>query len=64
MFRQAVYNINFEYKQAKTDEQIVFSNEYLKRVQSPYNDAVVISAIVAIIIDSGSFANTLFYDAF
>lgn len=49
---------------------VTFSNEDIKEVQTPYNDAVVVSIMVAkhdikrILVDNESFANILIYDAF
>lgn len=51
-------------------KQIVFSDDDLRGVKTPYNDVVVITVVIAnfkahkIMIDSGSIANVLFYDMF
>ena len=52
------------------EESITFTEEDAREIQFPHNDAVVVSLNIAdydvchILVDSGSLANILFYDAF
>lgn len=65
-----MHDIILETKRAKTSKPIVFSDNDLKRVKTPYDDAIVITTIIVnfkvhkIMIDSGSVADVLFYDTF
>lgn len=44
---RAVYNINSEHKRVGTYKQIIFSYEDLRGIQSPHDDVVLISVVVA-----------------
>ncbi len=57
-------------KHPRTSEAISFSNEDLEGVETPHDDAVVISMIVnkfdvkRVLVDNGSLTNVLYYDAY
>ncbi|XP_043717769.1 uncharacterized protein LOC122665683 [Telopea speciosissima] len=57
-------------KRRRTDHCITFSNKDLVDIQSPHDDALVIKMIIAnctvarILVDNGSSADILYYDAF
>ena len=57
-------------KHQRTDNDIVFTEADLRGVQTPHNDAVIISMTMAnydvkrCLIDNGSFADVIFYDCF
>ncbi|XP_038982240.1 uncharacterized protein LOC120110758 [Phoenix dactylifera] len=57
-------------KRPRTSEVISFSNEDLKGVETPHDDAVVISMVVnkfdvkCVLLDNGSSANILYFDAY
>lgn len=42
----ATHIINFEFKRPKIKEQIIFLNEDLRGVKTPYNDIVVIALVI------------------
>ena len=57
-------------KRQRIDNTIFFSNDDVKRVQTPHNETVVISMTIAkydvkrILVDNGSSTDILFYDSF
>lgn len=65
-----VHNISLETKKAKTGEPIVFSDDDLKEINTPYDDVIVITVIIEnfevhkMMIKSGSATNVLFFNTF
>lgn len=65
-----VYNVSGEQKCVKIGEINTFSDEVLRGIQAPYNDAMVILVMVAnfevkkIMIDNSHLIDILFYDGF
>ncbi|KAK6145245.1 hypothetical protein DH2020_022065 [Rehmannia glutinosa] len=57
-------------KRPRTDESITFTDEYLEGILTPHDDPVVVSLTIAncevkrVLVDNGSSADILFYDAF
>ena len=57
-------------KRPRQDDVIIFTDEDARRIQTPHDDAVVVSAIIAnydvkkILVDNGSSTNVLFYSTF
>lgn len=67
---RSVYSVDFEPKRPHLSLPITFLDEYLKSIQTPYDDPVMVLVVIAnfevwkILVDSGSATDILFYETF